>query len=75
MMLHAPAPFVSFRWVVSHVPDWPVVYCESHNYFYYPQDEWLEDRFYFEIILTDFSVQKRRASYYSGKLPRYPGLR
>jgi len=70
MMLHSPAPYVSFKWIVSHVPDWGIVVCNSHHYFYFPKGDWA-DTLFFEIILDDFSVQKRWASEYSTRLPRY----
>jgi len=67
MMLHSPAPFVSFRWIVSYVPDWGFVLCDSHHYFYSTPDDY--DVLFFEVILTDFSVQKRRTSWYLDKIP------
>ena len=73
MMMHSPAPYVSFRWVVSHVPDWGFVCCNAHHYFYFPKNDWA-DTLFFEVILTDFSVQKRRASWYSAKFPKYKGV-
>jgi type II secretory pathway pseudopilin PulG len=74
MMIHSPAPFVSFKWVVSHVPDWGIVNCEAHHYFYFPKRDW-SDTLFFEVVLNDFSVQKRRSSWYSTKLPVYKGIR
>jgi len=45
MMMHSPAPYVSFRWVVSHVPDWGFVCCNAHHYFYFPKNDWADTLF------------------------------
>jgi len=59
----------SFKWVVSYIPDWPIVICESHHYFYFPRDEF-KDRFCISVTLNDFTVRKFHYSDYAFKLPR-----
>jgi type II secretory pathway pseudopilin PulG len=59
----------SFKWVVSYIPDWPIVICESHHYFYFPRDEF-KDRFCIGVTLNDFTVRKFHYSDYAFKLPR-----
>ncbi|MCS3921069.1 type II secretion system protein [Fervidibacter sacchari] len=56
-------PVVSFRKMVSFHPDLPILYCESHRYFYFPKGEW-EGGFLFGVILTDFSVRRFQWSDY-----------
>ena len=46
----------SFKEMIAKVPDWPVLYCEAHHQFIYPND-W-EDKFYFGVSLPDFAVRR-----------------
>lgn len=44
----------SFKEMIAKVPNWPVLYCNAHQ-FIYPND-WA-DEFYFGVWLPDFAVR------------------
>lgn len=65
-----PSIIRSFKWIVAYVPDWPIVICDNHHYFYDPRAEWL-DMWVFSVNLPDFSVRRSWFSEYLIHLPRY----
>ena len=59
---------LSFEQIVSFVPDWPIILCDSHHYFIHPY-RW-HDLFLFGICLPDFAVRRFYQSEYVLKLGR-----
>ena len=60
----------SFKWVVSHVPEWPILLCESHHFYYFPSMEWMDEKL-LGLHLPDFSVHWFWTSELLTKLPIY----
>ncbi len=66
--------FISFKWAVAHFPEWPILICDDHVRYYFPNGEWGEGKL-LGVHLPDFSVR-----WFSGleimlKLPLYQGLK
>ena len=65
-----PGGIVSFRWAVSHIPDWPFLYCDVHHLLSDPNYRWV-DMYLHVLRLDDFSVERVRSSVYVLRLPVY----
>ena len=61
---------VSFKWAVSHVPEWPILLCESHHFYYFPSMEWTDEKL-LGLHLPDFSIHWFWKSELLTKLPIY----
>ncbi|MDW8029432.1 MAG: type II secretion system protein [Armatimonadota bacterium] len=55
---------ISFKRMIALVPDWPILLCDTHHYFYHPPGEIWYDRLYFGVIASDYSVRRFRRSEY-----------
>jgi hypothetical protein len=60
----------SFKWAVSHVPEWPILLCESHHFYYFPSMEWTDEKL-LGLHLPDFSIHWFWKSELLTKLPIY----
>lgn len=71
--LIAPSPnyMASFKWAISHVPEWPILLCYAHHFYTFGH-EWGDERL-LGLFLPDFSVRWFWASELLMKLPIYRG--
>ncbi len=63
-----PGGVVSFKWAVSHIPDWPFLYCDTHHFLKDPNLRW-KDMFLIIVRLDDFSVTTAQSTDYVLRLP------
>ena len=53
----SPIGYISFKAVISLLPEWPILICNRHHFFLNPKGDWL-DMFWITLNLPDFSVHK-----------------
>jgi len=68
--LLAPGGVVSFSWAISHIPDWPILICETHHWLQDPDLYWT-DMFLIILKLDDYKAQIIRTVEYGIRLPIY----
>ena len=52
------APFFTFPEIVAQIPDWPILLCSAHHYFYFPTHIAWGQRLYFGITLPNFTFRR-----------------
>ena len=65
-----PGGVVSFSWAISHIPDWPFLYCEVHHLLRDPDYKWMDRRLHV-LRLDNFSVEVVNSADYRLRLPTY----